>query len=168
MTQQPDKTRPILIEIAVYTVAMAVSLFFPIYISFPDSYSVAVPHYFTSMTFGFAYPLYFILVVFATLSLRKKLSRVINQQVLIFMAVTLFLLVQGFNWSGGAYQPVFGYGYWFSQAVTLLLIIRTYIWSYQSPVLRIPPKLAAFCSIAAVILLLSFIGIIVLFLYLYS
>ena len=124
------KTSIILIEFFAYTVLfILVFLFFPVcnfYYLGRHEEMITKPQYFIDFKPAYTFPLYLSLVLISFLSLKKKIIRRMNFLVLLLILLTYVFISMGFVWWGASpFHPDFQAGYWLSQLILLVVIIRS-------------------------------------------
>ena len=126
-------TKSTFAELLVYSILLAVSRgFFPIcnyyYLDYNEEMKITKPQYFKDFgVFSYIFPLFYILVIMGFLSFKKGIVISVNIIVIFFMLLTFSYIKMEFLWWGGSpFHPDFQEGYWLSQLVILVAIIRTF------------------------------------------
>jgi hypothetical protein len=100
------------------------------------------PQYFFDFKVAYTFPLYLLLVLSSFLSLKKRIIRRMNFLVLLLMLLTYIFISMGFVWWGASpFHPDFQAGYWLSQLLLLVVIIRSYTLINQLPDLQLNPMI---------------------------
>lgn len=140
------KTSIILIEFFAYTLLfILVFVFFPVchfYYLGRHEEMITKPQYFIDFKPAYTFPLYLSLVLISFLSLKRKIIRRMNFLVLLLMLLTYIFISMGFVWWGASpFHPDFQAGYWLSQLILLVVIIRSYTLINQLPDLQLNPMI---------------------------
>ncbi len=140
------KTRLILIEFLAYSFLFALTfILFPVcnfYYLGQHEEMITKPQYFIDFKPAYTFPLYLTLVLISFFSLKKRIIRRMNFLVLLLMLLTYVFISMGFVWWGASpFHPDFQTGYWLSQLVLLVVIIRSYTLINQLPDLQLNPMI---------------------------
>jgi hypothetical protein len=145
------KTSIILLELLAYTLLFILSLtFFPVcnfyYLGLHEE-MITKPQYFIDFKVAYTFPLYLFLVLISFLSLKKRIIRRMNFLVLLLILFTYIFISMGFVWWGASpFHPDFQAGYWLSQLLLLVVIIRSYTLIKQLPDLKLNPRISRIFS----------------------
>jgi hypothetical protein len=143
--------KAILIEFLIYSVLFILSLcFFPIcnfyYLGENDS-MLTKPQYFFDFEIAYSFIVYFLIIITGFFSLKKWLIISINILVMIFMFLTFLFVKMLFGWWGASpFHPDFQLGYWLSQSLILVLIIRTFTLLDKISEINLNKKITLFFS----------------------
>jgi hypothetical protein len=121
-----NKTRKLLIELSIYSLLFALSFVLPVSISYANYSMREIPRYLPDSPIVYVSLLLFIVVILAIISKRKAIIHTVNIFAILLTLMLYLVMSLGHNWSGGHYQPDFGYGYYLSQLFISVLIIRSY------------------------------------------
>jgi hypothetical protein len=158
-----EKSKNTLIEFLIYSILFTLSLsLFPIcnfYYLGDNETMLTKPQYFFDFGVSYVFPLFFLMVILAFLSLKKALVITINIIVIIFTLLTFLFIQLGFAWWGASpFHPDFQAGYWLSQLLILIVIIRTFTLIKRFPEFNLNRKTTIMFSILSISIPLLFIG----------
>lgn len=154
--------KAILIEFLIYSVLFILSLcFFPIcnfyYLGENDS-MLTKPQYFFDFEIAYSFIVYFLIIITGFFSLRKWLIFSLNILVMICMFLTFQFVEMLFAWWGASpFHPDFQLGFWLSQSLILVLIIRTFTLISKLPEINLNKKISLFFSILIPVCLFGFV-----------
>lgn len=157
------KSKNTLIEFLIYSALFTLSLsLFPIcnfYYLGDNEMMLTKPQYFFDFGVSYVFPLFFSMVILAFLSLKKALVIIINIIVIIFTLLTFLFIQLGFAWWGASpFHPDFQAGYWLSQLLILIVVIRTFTLIKSFPEFNLNRKSTMIFSILSISIPLLFIS----------
>lgn len=160
------KTKSTLIEFLIYSLLFGLSLsLFPIcnyYYLGDNEMMLTKPQYFLDFSISYIFPLLYIVLIIGFLSLRKWLIITVNIFVALFTLLTFLVIQMEFAWWGASpFHPDFQVGYWFSQLLMIVLIIRTFTLIKNLSEFNLNRKMTLTFSILSALIPLSFIGYLV-------
>ncbi len=121
----------LLIELSIYSLLFFSSFLLPFYNFYYEADNAegirTVPQYAFQSSFGIFFVLTFLMVIFSALSRSKGLVHTANVLAILFTLFLGFILFMGFAWWGASpFHPTFEYGYFLSQLLILIVVIRSY------------------------------------------
>lgn len=70
----------------------------------------------------------FLLLTISFLSFKRFVLSIINPIVIVLFVIFSFAILTMLNWSGSHRSPELRFGFWFSQSLIVISIIKGYIW----------------------------------------
>lgn len=160
-----DKTKSILIELGIYSIVFFVSI-----ILFPIShfYSLRIADFFpaihgyvTPLVITHVFSIYFLMVLFGFLSLKKGFIKTINSIVLVFVIVTFISVSIRLEEAFYLYPVMQISKYWISHIILFVLIIRTFILSNKLSEINLSKRIANICLFVSLILVIGVVGYVI-------